>query len=252
MVHKKRIGSVFLYFLLLAGTSSCIGYKKTLYFQGDQQMLAPVNISETYKLRKGDFIQVNISSPEPEKPEIVNAPNKSSIQGGAAYFTEYYVNDSGYVDLPLTGKVKVIGYSILQVDSLITVKAKDYLNFYTVDVKLASFKILALGEFKSPGQHYIANETCTIYEAIAIAGDATDFANKTRVQLIRTLSDGSKKIYHLDLTDYSGFNQENYYVAPYDIIYIEPQKAKVDKQNVAYITIGLAAFSTLLILLGRF
>lgn len=237
-------------FLILAG--SCIGYKKSLYFQGDQQTIAPVKISETYKLRSRDIIQIKISTPDPESSQLLNIQSENVAVQAYAYFTDYYISDSGYVELPLTGKIFVKDFTLVEVDSIITRKAKEYFNFYTVDVKLASFKFSALGEFAKPGQYYVANENCTIYEALAIAGDASDFANKTKIQIIRSQADGSKKIMHLDLTDYSGFTQENFYIQPNDIIYIQPQKAKTDKQNIAYLTVGLAAFTTLLLILSRF
>lgn len=231
--------------------NSCIGYKKTLYFQGQEQELAPPSISETYILKKRDILQIRISSPETENAKIANDESVQYSTSTNPYFSNYYINDSGFVDLTLIGKIKVDGFTIMQVDSLITIKAQEYLNQASVDVKFASFKFLALGEFSAPGQYYANNETCTIYEALAIAGDAGMFANKERVQLIRTLSDGSKKIYHLNLTDYSGFTTENYFIQPNDIIYIEPQRAKIDKQNIAVLSVGLSLVSIVLVLLTR-
>jgi polysaccharide export outer membrane protein len=140
---------------------------------------------------------------------------------------------------------------MMQVDSLITLKATEYYSHVSVDVKLASFKFLALGEFKKAGQCFVSNESCTIYEAIAIAGDADDYANNQKLQLIRTLEDGSKKIYRIDLTDYSSFNSDNYFIQPNDVLYLQPQKAKVDKQNITYLSIALSTLSLVLLILSR-
>lgn len=245
----KYKGIVFFVFLL---TASCIGHKKTLYFQGDQQVLQPPNLHASYKLRTGDMVQIKITTPDTESPKVLT--NESVQAAGVAqpYFSNYYINDSGYVELLIIGDVKIIDYTLMQVDSILTLKSKNYFNYATVDVKLASFKFLALGEFSKPGQYLVANETCTLYEALGIAGDAAQFANKKKVQLIRTLSDGSKKIYHLDLTDYSSFNSDNYFIQPNDIIYIQPQKAKTDKQNVAYISLAVSLFTVLTVILTRF
>ncbi|MBC7451485.1 MAG: polysaccharide biosynthesis/export family protein [Cytophagales bacterium] len=256
MVQKSRKFTLIPWFILLTviGFSSCLGYKKSLYFQGEQLTMPPVNISETYKLRKRDIIQVKIFTPDPNSAELLNLSSTqvSTNTQSEAYFNDKFVNDSGYVELPLTGKIYVEGYTIAQIDSLITVKAKDYFNIYTVDVKLASFRFTALGEFNDPGLYYVPNEYFSIYDAIGMANDATEYANKEKIQLIRTLPDGTKKIFHLNLTDYSGFTQENYYIQPYDIIYFQPQKAKVDKQNVVYLTLVLAGLSTVLLIISRF
>jgi polysaccharide export outer membrane protein len=232
--------------------NSCIGYKKTLYFQGEQQSLDPPDLQDTYILKKGDVVQIKISNPDTESKEVLSRDGVLQGNPGSAYFTDYYINDSGYVELPFIGKMKLEGYTLMQVDSFITQKAKEYYSYVTVDVKFASFKFLALGEFIKPGQYFVSNETCTIYEALGIAGDAAPFANKKNVQLIRTLSNGGKKIYHLDLTDYSTFNSDTYFIQPNDIIYIQPQKSKTDKQNVAYISLGVSLFTVLTIIITRF
>lgn len=250
---RKRYTNELIVFFLAYFFVSCIGYKKTLYFQGGKEALPPPNFSETYKLRIHDILQIKISNPDAESPSVLSA-EQSGVQSNVAdaYFRDYYINDSGFVELPVMGKMKLTGYTIIQVDSIISQKAVEYYSNVTVDVKLASFKFMALGEFKKPGQCFVSNETCTIYEAISIAGDATDYANNKKLQLIRTLEDGSKKIYYINLTDYSSFNSNNYYMQPNDILYLQPQKAKVDKQNITYISIGLSAGSFILLLLTRF
>lgn len=232
--------------------SSCLGYKKILYFQGDQETLAPPNFSETYKLHVHDIVQIKIKNPDTESTEVLSSEQttvQSSVQD--AYFRDYYINDSGFVELPFIGKLKLIGYTIMQADSIVSLKATEYFSHATVDVKLASFKFTALGEFKKPGQCLVSNETCTIYEAIGIAGEATDYSNNEKLQLIRTLDDGSKKIYRIDLTDYSSFNSDNYFIQPNDILYLQPQKAKVDKQNITYVSLALSAASFILLILTR-
>ncbi|WP_245553821.1 polysaccharide biosynthesis/export family protein [Cytophaga aurantiaca] len=233
--------------------SSCLNYKKTLYFQDDKAELPAPNFSQTYTLRIHDVLKIKILNPDSESKEIL-AKEESSMNnsGDQAYFLDYYINDSGYVDLPIIGQVKLIDYTIMQADSIITLKANDYFKYATVDVKLASFKFLALGEFQNPGQHFVSNETCTIYEAIATAGDASEYANKEKVQLIRTLENGTKKIYKINLTDYSSFTSDNYYLQPNDILYIQPQHAKVDKQNIIYVSIALSSVSLILLILSRF
>ena len=238
-------------FLLLSMMCSCIGYKKTLYFQGEQQTIAPPNLQETYVLKKRDVVQINISNPDTESKEVLSQVGSTQVSPENAYFTDYYVNDSGYIELPFIGKIYVEGYTLIQTDSIITQRATEYYSYASVDVKFGSFKFIALGEFENPGQYFVSNETCTIYEAIALAGDAGDYSNNGKMQLIRTLDDGSKKIYRINLTDYSSFNSDNYYIQPNDILYLQPQKAKVDKQNIANVSIALSVATLMLLILSR-
>jgi polysaccharide biosynthesis/export protein len=252
MVYKKHQVVKIGYFFIILFLSSCLGYKKTLYFQGDVSTLEPPKLSQIYILKKGDVLQIKITNPDAESRQVLNEEGTTNRGGAVAYFTDYYINDSGYVELPFIGQVNVEGKTLMQADSIISIKANEYFQFAVVDVKFASFKFLALGEFKSPGQYFVSNEVCTIYEAIGIAGDASEYSNKEKVQLIRTLKDGSKMIYHINLTDYSTFNSDNYFIQPNDIIYIQPQKAKVDKQNVVYITLALSSITLIVALLGKF
>ncbi len=251
MGQKHSYFIKFIYFFILLIFSSCLGYKKTLYFQGDTPTLAPPNISLTYIIQKRDMLQIKISNPDAESREVLTPNNMTSMTAKEAYFTDYYINDSGYVELPFIGRVDLAGKTLMQADSIITSKANDYFKFALVEVKLASFKFLALGEFRSPGQYFVANENCTIYEAIGIAGDAGEYANKEKVQLIRTFKDGTKKVYHINLTDYSSFNSDNYFIQPYDIIYIQPQKAKVDKQNIVLFTLFLSSITLIITIVGQ-
>ncbi len=237
--------------LMLSMMCSCLSYKKTLYFQGDLETLAPPNLQETYVLKKRDVLQIKISNPDMESPEVLSPEEETQVTPEGAYFSDYYINDSGYVELPFIGRILVEGYTLMQTDSIITIRANEYYSYASVDVKFASFKFVALGEFENSGQHFVSNETCTIYEAIAIAGDAGDYANNSKLQLIRTQDDGSKKIYRIDLTDYSSFNSDNYYIQPNDILYLQPQKAKVDKQNITNLSIALSALSIILLIVSR-
>lgn len=251
MAYKKKSHTAILIFCIFLILGSCTSYKKTLYFQGDNIDLPAPNLVATYLLKKHDIVQIQIINPEAENPQVLSSgDDASSSAGESAYFTDYYINDSGYVDLPIIGKVKLENYTLMQADSLLSVKVIEYFAYGTVDIKMASFNFLAMGEFKTPGKYNVPNESCTIYEALAIAGDAGEYPNKTKTQLIRTLKDGSKKIYRIDLTDYSAFTSDTYYIQPNDIIYIQPQKSKTDKQNLQNLTLGLALISTTLIVIS--
>lgn len=231
--------------------AACTSYKKTLYFQGTVTELKAVDINNTYKLQPSDLLNIKIFTPDAKSSEFLDVDKSmNQISPASLYFNSYSVNDSGFVDLPLTGKLYVQNYTLYQVDSLISIKAKEYFTYATVEVKLASFKFLALGEFKQSDYHFVYNDKCTIFEAIAIAGDATEFANKTKLQLIRTLPDHSKKVYHIDITNYDAFTSETFYIQPNDILYMQPQKSKVDSKNIQYVTLGFAAISSILLVIN--
>ena len=54
-----------------------------------------------------------------------------------------------------------------------------------------------------------------------MAGDMTEFANRSKVALIRKTPEGSQ-IHYLDLNQAEILSSEYYYVEPNDIIYVPP------------------------------
>jgi polysaccharide export outer membrane protein len=241
------------FFSLMLLYSSCVSYKKTLYFQQiKDSTYAPKAIEQTYKIQYGDVLSIKILTPDSKSAEMFDISKSTTTTATPAsiYLNNYSVSDSGMVHLPLLGGLLVQGKTIEQIDSMVTLKANEYFNFSSVEIKLASFKFVALGEFRTPGYTYVYNSRCTLFEAIALAGDATDFANKKKVVLIRKNEDGSERVFKLDLTDFSVYNSEAYYVYPNDKIYITPQKAKVDSKNIQYITLGFAGISTILLVIN--
>ena len=87
------------------------------------------------------------------------------------------------------------------------------------------YNISVLGEVQAPGKYTIYNNRINIFEALALARDLTSFANRSKVQIIRT--EGNKNtIVTLDLLSKDILSSKYYYLQPNDIIYVEPLKNK--------------------------
>jgi polysaccharide export outer membrane protein len=246
----NHLYKIVLYVCTILSFGSCVNYSKILYFQGDQNQVSAPDPKTTYGLRPGDIILVKLFAPDPVSSEMFDIGTKSTVQvtPGSMYMNGYSVNDSGYVDLPLAGLTYVKGYTLDQVDSVLSIKVKEFFSYFTLEVKMGSFKITALGEVNFPGVHYIYNNKCTIFEAIAWAGDATDIANKHKVKVVRKMPDSTDKVYHLNLTDFSVYESEAYYMQPNDMLYIQPQRAKTISKNVQYVSLVFASLSVLILL----
>jgi polysaccharide export outer membrane protein len=179
-----------------------------------------------YLVHKGDnlFIQVNALE---DKNNYFDEPggvtNYYTEQG--IYLNSYTVNDSGYVEFPLIGKVMVNNMTIEQIQKEIQVKVDDYVKNTVVMVKLANFRISMLGEFNEPGKYLVYQDKINIFEAIAMAGDMTDFAKRDKVLLVRQAEKGVKT-HRLNLNDYSLLESDFYYLMPNDLVYVEPLKGK--------------------------
>ena len=73
-----------------------------------------------------------------------------------------------------------------------------------------------------------------MFQAVALAGDMSDSANKTNVKLIRYSQEKqSDTVVTLDFTDASIVKSPYYYLQQNDILYVEPDKKAQIAANVA-------------------
>jgi len=64
-----------------------------------------------------------------------------------------------------------------------------------------------------------------LFEAVALAGNMTNFAKKDNVKIVRQTDNGSK-IVTVNMGDADILSSPYYYLKPNDIIYVEPLKIK--------------------------
>lgn len=234
---------------------SCTSRKKILYFQNKSGNDSLTNYSfqkPVYLLKSGDILYINIASINQEVVNVFNintASNASSYYSDASlYVNGYSINDSGFVDIPVVGRVKVDGIPVSEARGLIQKQVDLYLKDATAIVKLLSYKITVLGEVGKPGVYSNYNENITVLEAIGMAGDITDYGDKTDILVVRPSMDGNE-VYRLDLTDVRILNEEGYFLLPNDIVYIEPLRLKSFRMNTPNISIILSIISTLILVI---
>jgi polysaccharide export outer membrane protein len=149
------------------------------------------------------------------------------------------------------GKLKVVGLTTNALKESITKQLESHLKNPVVTIRLENFRITVLGEVKSPGAFAITSERISIPEAIGLAGDLTIQGKRKNVLLIRNNNGTIEKV-TIDLTDQSLFTSPYYYLAQNDILYIEPNKAKVNSSAIgttaSLISIATAILSVVLIL----
>ena len=95
------------------------------------------------------------------------------------------VKDDGHITPPLIGSIVALGKSPGELQAELQKKYNKFLRNTTVTVTAKDRYYYVSGEVKAPGAKTYLGET-DIIKAIANAGDFTDFANKRKVQLIRS------------------------------------------------------------------
>src|SRR5690606_24915532 len=94
-----------------------------------------------------------------------------------------------------------------------------------------NFRVSVLGEVARPGTFTIENDRVTILEALGMAGDMTIYGERENVLVIREQG-GIKEEFRLDLTQRETMNSPAYYLTQNDVIYVEPNGARI--QNSKY------------------
>jgi len=215
--------------LLLA---SCVPQKKILYLQdipGDNDTVYSFVNDRLldYKVQAGDNLYIKINSLEEKSTTYYNeVSGTNSNQGGNnLYLNSYLVNDTGYFHFPSLGYIYVKDRTAEEIQLILEKRLQEYLLNPVVIVRLASFRITLLGEFKSPGKYDVYQSNINLFEAISMAGDMTDFAKRDKIAIIRQTSRGSK-IVRVNLNDKRILESDYFYLLPNDIVYAEPIKAK--------------------------
>ena len=119
----------------------------------------------------------------------------------------------------------------IQLKQDIETRLKRYLTDPLVTITLKNFNVSILGEVKEPGQKESVSQKINVFQALGLAGDMTDFGDRTNVKLIRTKDDGNDEIVNLDLTRSDIVSSPYYYMKQNDILYVQPDKNKQIQAN---------------------
>lgn len=106
----------------------------------------------------------------------------------AAGTTGYPVDQQGFVQFPLVGRVKASGMSVPQFAANLRNQLQRYLKFSDPQVKIVNYlgnKFFIDGEVKQPGEFAIADAPVSLYGAISMAGGATATGDSNNVVLNR-------------------------------------------------------------------
>ena len=216
--------------------SSCVSQKKIKYLQqkqkDDTNTFFEANKTFDYKIQPKDNLFIKISSLDEKTNMLFNSMTGANAIVGATnqqdagiYLSSYSVTDEGYIEFPILGKIFIKELTVEQTKNLLQQLVDEYIKESVVIVKMVNFKITILGEAKNPGIYSIYQNKINVFEAISMAGDLSDFANRNNVILVRQVKGGSKT-YTMDLTSNKILNSDLYYLSPNDILYISPLRVK--------------------------
>ncbi|PJJ59789.1 polysaccharide biosynthesis/export family protein [Hymenobacter chitinivorans] len=243
-------------FTAVGWLSGCVAQQQLPYLQGkDYSTKTPVNVPNErfeYRIQPSDVLSIRVQSVQPALNDIFNITDTRTVFSGDPsnlFLAGYSVDDTGNINLPTVGKVKVAGLTLDGAQALVQKEVSKYVRDANVLVKLLSFKVTVLGEVRNPGRYFIYNTQATLLEGLGLAGDLTEFGNRQNVKLIRQTAQGSEVVL-LDLTDPNLLKSKYYYLLPNDALYVEPMKARTARGNANNLGLVFAGVSSLVLILS--
>lgn len=134
-------------------------------------------VSQSYKLRQGDLIQVSVWGEDKLQKESLILPD-------------------GSITYPLAGRVEVVGLTSLETEKRIAEKLKGYLPDPQVSVVIVSIEgnhAHVLGKVMKPGQIPMTGPM-TVLDALSVAGGLDKFADRSSIKVLRNTPQGQKAI----------------------------------------------------------
>jgi len=234
--------------------------KRLIYLQKD-----PLELPEqeyilndtTYHMQPNDIMSISLNSVNEEAEELFNVSqstvgaNQSSLsttQGGGGnlfFFNGFIVSDSGYIDLPIAGKIKVGGLTPKEAEQIIKTTILEFVTDAYVSIRFVNFKVTFFGEFNNPGVNYFYQNKLNIFEAITQAGGMTAYGNRRKLLIIRPTEKGNRTI-SVDLTQRRILESEDLFLYPNDMVYAEPITAKIFQTRSNDVLYVLSSVTTLL------
>ena len=248
----KKIFSLLL--IIVLGLSSCIQKRQLLYMQD-----IPDEITETfptalfeYKIKSGDILYVRITTLERAYQEFLERSeyslrDRNIADEGSLYLMGYTVDNGGYITLPALGRMQVKGLTIEESESFLQKKVDELFIDANAVVKLANYQVTVVGEVNRPGVYLNYQNEVTIFDALAKAGNITDFGNREKVLVMRPSDEGTRT-FRIDLTRAAALDSQAFFLLPNDIVIVEPNTTKVFRLNTPTFTFVFSALSALLLI----
>ena len=225
--------------LMFASCSSTKEVPTLAYFQNlkDSDGTLPDNVSHyKIKIQPDDELIITITSTSPEATAMYNLPlGNPSLKGNinatqSPRIQTHIVDRNGMIQLPVLGEIQAAGLSTKELEVVIKNRVSEQVKDPFVRVEMINFTVNVMGEVKAPQRMVVGKERFSVLDALAAAGDLTEYGKRDNVLVIRT--ENGKSTYHrLNLTDGSIYASPYFYLQQNDVVYVEPNDIKIDNSK---------------------
>lgn len=243
-------------FFLIILFFSCASRKDVVYYQNiDSLSMKEKSNSYEIKIQPDDLLYIVVSADDTEAAEQFNLNSikltntgRLDLSTGQQINQLYLVNEAGYINFPVLGKMKVSGLTRSELLKTLEEKIGVYIKDPILNLRINNFKVSVLGEVNAPGAYNIVSERLTLIEALTMAKDLTIYGKRNNILIIREI-DGVKSYNRVDITKADFINSPFYYLGQNDVVYVEPNKNKINGAAVGPNTSVIISITSILVTL---
>jgi polysaccharide export outer membrane protein len=231
---KNIIGVLTLLVLL----GSCASRESVQYYRGIEQAVQQEAVTYEPVLKQDDLLLIIVSAPTPEAARDFNlasfgvigdgsAASGTDIAGVQMRYQSYLIDNKGTIEFPVLGNIKLAGLTRTEAMEFFKSQLKPYIKEPIITLRILNYKVTVQGEVNRPGIFTINSERITLPEALAMAGDLSIYGKRDNILIIREI-DGKKSYNVVDITKADFINSPFYYLSQNDIVYVEPNKTRIN------------------------
>lgn len=236
MMRRKLVlmaSALMLVFASCSSPKTSLTYFEDLKSEGDG-----VVTTENYRIEivPDDELMITVNSLVPSATLEYNVPLVNPAERGSAsmptqyVMQTYVVNGEGDINFPVLGKIHVEGMTVEELTKYLETRISADVENPIVKVEMLSFRVNVLGEVHSPGMKQVKTQRYTLLDALAAAGDLTEYGERENVLLIRE-EKGKLRYHHFNLNDSKTMESPYFFLKQNDVVIVEPNKIKKDNSK---------------------
>lgn len=249
----KFVKKTLLFLVLAVLITSCASRKELVYLQGTSNAKELVSYEPVLQPDDVLFIVVASENAEIAAPynlRVITLQSDSEEQLNQQRQQSYLIDTNGNIEFPVLGTIKLAGLTKTEAIAKMKSLLQEHIKDAVVTIRLLNFKVSVLGEVQKPGTYRITSERITLLEALGMSGDLTIYGNRTNVLVIRE-KNGTKTMERVDLTKSDFLNSSVYYLSQNDVVYVEPNKTKINSSAVGpNLTLAISALSLIVTIIA--
>lgn len=215
---------LFLFLLVFSALIGCTPTEKLKYSIDESGSRNQYNNDRSEKtIQPYDYLYIRLFSLDERTADLFNGDTQYGMMNER--MQSYEVNDKGFIAFPFIGKILVKDLTIDEAQKKLEQELNRYLTDVSLRVRFVGNKITVLGEVYHPGNYTFYDEKITVFQAMGLAGDISNWGDKTKVTLVREKND-VVAYHYLDLTDKNIVASDFYYLLPNDILIVNPVRQK--------------------------